>query len=308
MTKIQYREKGLNLADLRYLTEPGEFVASASTEGQAWISRLPSALDRIAKRWQLEIESDRLLHGYNAVILPVRRDNEALVLKLTFPESRIADESRALKAWGGNGAVMLFESDEESGAMLLERLDASRTLRVLEPLEATTVAGKLLRRLSCKAPSGFRDLRSIASETSQSIPRRQERLGHPVPNDWFQEALMLSRHFEQNSNTGLLIHADFHYDNILAGSRESWIAIDPRPIAGEPEYALPELLWTRVDELQSDAEIRQVLAALLESGALNSEKARAWVVVRCVDYWLWGLENGLTDDPVRCERLLRAIA
>jgi streptomycin 6-kinase len=27
-----------------------------------------------------------------------------------------------------------------------------------------------------------------------------------------------------------------------------------------------------------------------------------------VDYWLWGLENGLTEDPERCRRLLASLA
>jgi len=26
--------------------------------------------------------------------------------------------------------------------------------------------------------------------------------------------------------------------------------------------------------------------------------------VRCVDYWLWGLSVGLTEDPVRCQRII----
>jgi streptomycin 6-kinase len=30
--------------------------------------------------------------------------------------------------------------------------------------------------------------------------------------------------------------------------------------------------------------------------------------VRAVGYWLWGLENGLTIDPVRCERAAGALA
>jgi hypothetical protein len=37
------------------------------------------------------------------------------------------------------------------------------------------------------------------------------------------------------------------------------------------------------------------------------EAAHGWVVARCVDYWLWGLERGLTIDPVRCERILNAL-
>jgi streptomycin 6-kinase len=33
-----------------------------------------------------------------------------------------------------------------------------------------------------------------------------------------------------------------------------------------------------------------------------------WVFVRTIDYWLWGLENGLTSDPLRCQRIAEALA
>ena len=40
---------------------------------------------------------------------------------------------------------------------------------------------------------------------------------------------------------------------------------------------------------------------------LEPECARAWALFRTVDYWLWGLDNGLTQDPVRCARLFAAL-
>jgi hypothetical protein len=30
-------------------------------------------------------------------------------------------------------------------------------------------------------------------------------------------------------------------------------------------------------------------------------------IVRCVDYWLWALENGLTEDPGRCRRIIEIL-
>jgi hypothetical protein len=36
-------------------------------------------------------------------------------------------------------------------------------------------------------------------------------------------------------------------------------------------------------------------------------EARSWSIVRCVDYWLWALENGLTQDPERCQRIIEIL-
>jgi streptomycin 6-kinase len=45
---------------------------------------------------------------------------------------------------------------------------------------------------------------------------------------------------------------------------------------------------------------------VVTEAALDRDRARDWVVFRTVDYWLWGLKAGLTEDPLRCARLLTA--
>jgi streptomycin 6-kinase len=203
-------------------------------------------------------------------------------------------------------AVLLLEADPAVGALLLERLDPTRTLERMDLRAAAQVAGRLLRRLAIPAPEGVRPLRAVADGIGGSLPGRQERLGQPVPEGWLAIASGLAH--ELGASAGdRLVHADLHYGNVLAGNREPWLAIDPKPVTGDPEHAVPELLWTRVDELEDAAAIRRVLTVLADSGELDGEKARGWAIVRCVDYWLWGLENGLTEDPKRCRRILAAL-
>jgi hypothetical protein len=36
-----------------------------------------------------------------------------------------------------------------------------------------------------------------------------------------------------------LVHADLHYGNILAGTREPWLAIDPKPVGRRPRARRP---------------------------------------------------------------------
>ena len=88
----------------------------------------------------------------------------------------------------------------------------------------------------------------------------------------------------------------------------TWLAIHPLPLGGDPEVAVAELLWARVDEASDARAIRALLATLVEGGDLDAERALDWAVFRCVDYWRWGEENGLSDDPRRCERIIEALA
>lgn len=180
-------------------------------------------------------------------------------------------------------------------------------LESLDVYDAAEVAGRLLGRLAIPAPDGFRKLRDLAHEIADSLPARQENLANPIPERILDAARGLA--LELGPSTGdRLIHADLHYGNVLAGEREAWLAIDPKPVAGDPEHAVPELLWTRLDEVRDAQEIRRLLSVLVQNGELDSERARSWAIVRCVDYWLWGLENGLTEDPKRCQRILETLA
>ena len=62
-------------------------------------------------------------------MLPVvRADTTPAVLKLQPVTDHTVGEPDALRTWNGNGAVRLLEHDPESGSMLLERLDADRSL------------------------------------------------------------------------------------------------------------------------------------------------------------------------------------
>jgi hypothetical protein len=89
---------------------------------------------------------------------------------------------------------------------------------------------------------------------------------------------------------------------------ERWVVIDPKAAAGTPARSAAELLWTRVDELPGPQAITGLLDTIVENGQLDHAKATAWAFVRSVDYWLWGLQNGLTTDPVRCQRVASALA
>lgn len=128
-----------------------------------------------------------------------------------------------------------------------------------------------------------------------------------MPQRWVDQASELLPAL-QSSDGRTLVHTDLHYGNILGAEREPWLAIDPRPVAGDPERSVPELMWWRLDLDARPDEIRTLLDTLVSAGSLDPDKARAWTIVRAVSYWLWGLQAGLTIDPVRCERLLEALA
>ena len=75
-----------------------------------------------------------------------------------------------------------------------------------------------------------------------------------------------------------LIHGDFHHHNILdAGGR--YVAIDPKPMLGEPEYDVPSFLWNPyLSRMRLDVTERRIEA--FAAAGLDERRIRAWTVIR----------------------------
>jgi len=243
------------------------------------------------------------MHGSNAIVLPVRRDGVPLALRMTMPDKRKADEVRALRFWNGRGTVRLFEADAGMGASLLERLDGQRSLAQLPLEDAVPVIAKLMRRLAVPAPPDVTSTASIVQGQIDTMPAEWERLGRPFNRSVLDDALSAAIPLRETSSN-LAVNGDLHFEQVLAGERESWLAVDPVLLRGDIEYDLARILWSRLDEMARNEDIRHWFNVIITAAGLERDRARAWVIFRAVDYWLWGLDYGLTEDPKRCERLV----
>jgi streptomycin 6-kinase len=286
-----------------------DFRAAGSPEGKAWMRALPGLLRDLAQQWNLTTVGEEFWHGYSAVVVPVCQSGRPLALKLAWPADHARGEAAALTAWQARGIVELVTADVPRGALLLERLDASRTLAPIPLTEAAATAGALVRTLAIKPQGSFPALQAEARQFAVTLSARQRALQKPVPGRWITVAASLAAELARDP-VRLLVHTDLHYDNILASQRagQPWVAIDPTAAVGAPERSVAELLWTRAGELAGPRAVTGLLDTLVETGELDRAKAAAWGFVRCIDYWLWGLENGLTTDPVRCQRIAAALA
>ena len=74
----------------------------------------------------------------------------------------------------------------------------------------------------------------------------------PLPRRLVEQAVALARDFVADpASTGTMIHGDLHYENVMAADREPWLAIDPKPMSGDPHYEPAPMLWNRFEELRA---------------------------------------------------------
>ncbi|MQS39757.1 aminoglycoside phosphotransferase family protein [Streptomyces katsurahamanus] len=276
------------------MTEVPEALAEAQRRyggaaGRAFIELLPARAAAFLERWELRRTGDPM-HGCVALALPVERaDGTPAVLKLQTLDEESAGEPVALRAWGGDGAVRLLDHDPDTNTLLLERLDSSRHLSsVADSREAVRILAGLLARLTAlPAPGGLRGLGGIAARMLDEAPGAARLLGDESERRLLLDCAAAVREVAGESGNRLL-HWDLHYDNILAAEREPWLAIDPKPLAGDPGFELLPALRNRYDP----AETRWRFDLLTEALGLDRARARVWTLGRVLQNSLWDLEDG----------------
>jgi streptomycin 6-kinase len=288
---------------------PEELAASQAKfngdEGRAFIARLPNLAEAFLERWQLRLDGPPM-YGWCALVLPVlRTDATPAVLKLQLLDEESEGEPVALRAWNGDGAVRLLDHDPDTGTMLLERLDPARTLsHVPDSRAAVQVIARLLAHLTAlPAPGELRRLGDIAHGMLDRTPRALERIPDPEARSLIGDCAAAVREVADEPGDRLL-HWDLHYDNVLAADRADWLAIDPKPLAGDPAFDLLPAIDNRFDP----AEIHWRFDAMTDILALDRARARAWTLGRVLQNCLWEVEEGrpLEAEQLEIARTLRA--
>lgn len=282
---------------------------AADPKWTEWLDRLPRQIDGLLDEWQLRADGPAMA-GTCAIVVPVlTQDGGAAALKVSWPHWEAETEHLALRHWAGQAAVRLLRADPRRFALLLERADSRTDLRSLPVIDALEVVASLYPALHRSAPPQLRSLSSLAAEWSERLPAL---IGHgAVPRRLVERGISLSRDLSTDPRTdGSLIHTDLHYENVLAAlpgsDRPPWLAIDPKPLSGDPAYEVEPLLRNRWNELPKhrlrDGILRR-LYTLVDAAGLDEDRVRDWTLVRALVNVLWHVDS----DTLTVERLDQAI-
>ena len=242
----------------------------------------------MAAEWSLELGPPFALSHFSYVA-PAGDD---AVLKVTPPEDDESDEEAdALALWNGDGAVRLLRRDHGRRALLIERARPGSDISELPEDEATAIAVEVGSRLWRPAAEPFRWI-------GDHVPRWLDQAERSQPEG--RELIPLAREVYASLKVGraVIVHGDFHHHNILR-SGDRHLAIDAKPMLGEPEYDVPSFLWNPLPyRMKLDVTERRLTA--FTAAGLDEDRMRAWAVIR-------GAYLGADNQEARVLRaLLRA--
>ncbi|MEU1480721.1 aminoglycoside phosphotransferase family protein [Streptomyces sp. NPDC005760] len=263
--------------------------------GREFIAGLPALVEDFLERWQLGPDGSPM-HGVTALVLPVVRVDTGTpaVLKLQLLDEESAGEPVALRQWDGDGAVRLLDHDPVTHTMLLERLDSTRMLSTLPGTRdaVLVIAGLLARLTAGPAPAGTRRLGDIARTMLDRTPEALRRIPDPQTRRTVADCAAAVREVAGEPGDRLL-HWDLHDENVLASERAPWLAIDPKPLAGDPGFELWPALANRYDA----DEVLWRFDAMTDVLGLDRARARAWTLGRLLQNALWDIEDGRPLEP-----------
>jgi streptomycin 6-kinase len=219
----------------------------------------------------------------------------------------------AMVLYGGRGMVRVLNFDRNTRIVLMEKVVPGETAS-REPIDrALTAVASVLPKLRMSPPlrHSFPDVRSYL----RAWPMHVRLYGGPGPidADLFEIGEKLFLELCDTSTAPVVLHGDLHDSNVLRSERESWVAIDPKGVIGEPCYEVGDVFRNRVDELYEASDpvlaMRRRVEVLADLTGFDRERVRLWALAQAVLSEVWKADNPrrTSEADLRAARLLQQI-
>lgn len=200
---------------------------------------------RLANQWQFTI-TEELPRGFCCRVFA----GHDRVLRVPFQGEELVEGARAARRLALGGGPRVYEWDETSGSLLMERLFPGSTLAQAElpDNQAQNVVITLIKKLQTLPTEGCMTIGTYFGSTTPFID-----------------------HLLETSPEEQFLHGDLHHFNILR-SGSDWVPIDPKGMVGDPNYEAIAFLRNPLDIMESHPDLERLLRTRLD----RFEEAFGW--------------------------------
>lgn len=292
---------------LRMINGHGEGAASV------WLERLPLLLDAWCDQWQLTILPEVAPVNFNLVLFGESAKAGEVVLKLNLPSSEVLSEIEALAQAHGEGMVRLIDADPSAALMMLERIRPGTELHdvPMSDLESTAIGAEIMKRF-WRTPKRHDHLHQLRPwfRSLFTFPTRYSAETSPIPMHLVERAIAVADDLLGAPEDEVLLHGDIHHWNILRGSKQGWITIDPKGLVGERGYDVATWMlnpWGIGERLDLEEIISARLDLFSRELSIDRRRLTAWAFMHSVLSICWTLEDDGVQDftgNLRCSTVL----
>lgn len=267
--------------------------------GEEFYQKVLRDLEVYSEQWQLS--SFQLVSSYSAnLVFTCDSENYgAAVLKIGSSSSNMSSEFNALLEYNGTSFCRVFEADLANSVILEERICPGIHLRAEDSLE---------KRLSvfCSLYQGLHKPSEEESRYSTYLGWVQKITDYMSTRD---DCIELYKHMKKANelcitlteryNRKMLLHGDFHHDNILLGRDGEYRIIDPKGVIGDPIWDCPRFMLNEFgDEITVDLydKMNKIIEVLEKELDIPNDTLRQTFYVEMAMGICWCVEDGATAE------------
>ncbi|SDM77957.1 Aminoglycoside/hydroxyurea antibiotic resistance kinase [Paenibacillus sp. yr247] len=294
----------------RYSFKQNEIENIINHFGKDFYEKVLKDIEVYADIWTLT--SFQLIPSYSAklVFKCFSKNFGSVVLKIGKSSSEeIVTEFNTLFQYNGRRFCRVFDADIENGVILEECVQPGNPLRNESSLD---------KRLSvfCSLFEGLH------------IPPARAEI-YPTYTEWVdriteymskrQDCKELYLHMKKAKEICLsvstlysqkmLLHGDFHHDNILLGNDGEYIIIDPKGVIGDPVFDVPRFILNEFgDEITTELykKINDIICILEKNFNIPNDILKKCLYVETAMGICWMVEDGST--PEEFPNLIKIVA
>ena len=278
--------------------------------GEPFYKKVVSDIEKYAKTWRLS--SLQLINYYsvNCVFKCYSLDFGNAVLKIGNPCREVNTEFNTLSEYNGNRFCKVFDADTNNGVIIEELITPGTQLRAETSLD---------KRLSvfCSLYKGLH----IIPANDEIYPTYMgwvSRIAEYMRNRQDYKELYLHMKKAENLCHSLctqyprkmLLHGDFHHDNILLNEDNIYMIIDPKGVVGDPIFDVPRFILNEFgDDIDDELfdKINYIIAAFEKALEIPNLVIRQCLYIETVMAECWSVESGdrpAIDDVIFAEKMM----